>query len=71
MFIDYSGDTVAVIDPTSGEIRHAQIFVAVLGASKYAYAEATWTQTLPDWIASNIRILEYFGAVPSCGSQII
>lgn len=65
VFIDYSGDTVAVIDPKSGEIRTAEIFVATLGASKYAYAEATWTQTLPDWIGSNIRMLEFFGAVPS------
>jgi transposase len=65
VFIDYSGDTVAVIDPKSGEILSAEIFVATLGASKYAYAEATWTQTLPDWIGSNIRMLEFFGAVPS------
>src|SRR5688572_10670899 len=59
------GDTVAVIDPNSGEILNAEIFVATLGASKYAYAEATWTQTLPDWIGSNIRMLEFFGACPS------
>ena len=65
VFIDYSGDTVAVIDPNSGEILTAEIFVATLGASKYAYAEATWTQTLPDWIGANIRMLEFFGAVPS------
>jgi len=65
VFIDYSGDTVAIIDPKSGEVLSAQIFVATLGASKYAYAEATWTQSLPDWIASNIRMLEFFGAVPS------
>lgn len=65
VFIDYSGDTVAVIDPNCGEILTAEIFVATLGASKYAYAEATWTQTLPDWIGSNIRMLEFFGSVPS------
>lgn len=65
VFIDCSGGTVAVIDSTSGEVLTAEIFVATLGASKYAYAEATWTQTLPDWIASNIRMLEFFGAVPS------
>lgn len=65
VFIDYSGDTVAVIDPKSGEIFNAEIFVATLGASKYAYAEATWTQTLPDWIGSTIRMLEFFGCVPS------
>jgi transposase len=46
VFIDYSGDTVAVIDAKSGEILTAEIFVATLGASKYAYAEATWTKVL-------------------------
>ena len=65
LFIDYSGDTACVIDVASGEIRSAQIFVAVLGASKYAYAEATWTQTLPDWIASNIRTLEFINGAPA------
>jgi transposase len=65
LFIDYSGDTVGVIDPASGEVLTAQIFVAVMGASKYAYAEATWTQTLPDWIASHIRAFEFYQSVPS------
>jgi len=65
VFIDYSGDTVTIIDPESGEILTAQIFVATMGASKYTYAEATWTQSLPDWIGSNIRMLEFFTAVPS------
>jgi transposase len=65
VFIDYSGDTVAIVDANSGEILTAQIFVACLGASKYAYAEATWTQSLPDWIGSHIRMLEFFGASPS------
>jgi len=65
LFIDYSGDTVAVIDGASGEILSAQIFVAVMGASKYAYAEASWTQSLPDWIASHIRTLEFLQASPS------
>lgn len=64
LFIDYSGDTVAVIDASTGEIRQAQVFVAVMGASKYTYAEATWTQTLPDWIASNIRALEHLQGSP-------
>ena len=65
LFIDYSGDTVEVIDATSGEFRTAQIFVAVMGASKYAYAEATWTQSLPDWVASHIRAFEFYQAVPA------
>jgi transposase len=65
LFVDYAGQTVAVVDPASGEIREAQIFVATLGASHYTYAEATWTQTLPDWIASHIRCFEFLGAVPA------
>ncbi|WP_418134132.1 IS21 family transposase [Acidihalobacter ferrooxydans] len=60
-FFDYAGPTVPVIDPASGEIRRAQVFVAVLGASSYTYAEATWTQSLPDWIGSHRRALEFFG----------
>ncbi|WP_297391871.1 hypothetical protein [Acidiferrobacter sp.] len=62
-FIDYSGDKVAIIDPQSGEIRFAEIFVAVLGASAYAYVEATWTQKLPDWIASHVRLFGRLGSV--------
>ena len=65
LFIDYSGDKATVIDAASGEVRSAEIFVAVMGASKYTYAEATWTQSLPDWIGSHIRCLEYLGAVPA------
>jgi transposase len=65
LFIDYSGDTQSVIDARTGEVRQAQIFVAVLGASKYAYAEATWTQTLPDFIASHIRAFEHLRSVPA------
>lgn len=65
LFVDYSGQTVAVRDPSSSENREAQIFVAVLGASNYTYAEATWSQKLPDWIGSHVRTFEYLGGVPS------
>jgi transposase len=64
-FIDYAGQTMEIIDPDTGEIREAQIFVGILGASNYTYAEATWSQQLPDWIASNRRMLEFFGGVPA------
>jgi transposase len=64
LFVDYAGPTVSVVDAASGEIREAQIFVAVLGASSYTFAEATWTQTLPDWIGSHVRALAWFGGCP-------
>jgi len=63
-FVDYSGDGVEVIDSSTGEIRRAEIFVGVLGASSYSYAEATWSQDLPDWIGSHIRMVSFFGGVP-------
>jgi len=63
LFVDYAGQTVAVVDPNTGQSRQAQIFVATLGASNYTYAEATWTQGLPDWIASHIRAWEFMGGV--------
>jgi transposase len=64
MFVDYAGQTVDIYDPSSKQLREAQIFIAALGASNYTYAEATWTQTLPDWIASHCRAYEYIGGVP-------
>ena len=63
LFIDYSGDTMAIINGATGEIRRAEIFVAVLGASSYVYAEATWSQQLPDWIGSHVRCFEAMGCV--------
>ena len=64
MFVDYAGQTVEIFDPTTGEVRCAQIFVAVLGASSYTYAEATWSQQLPDWIGSHVRALTFLGGCP-------
>lgn len=63
LFVDYAGQTVPIIDGDSGEIHPAQIFVAVLGASNYTYAEATWTQQLPDWIGSHVRAFTFIGGV--------
>jgi transposase len=63
LFVDYAGQTVPITDPTSGEIRPAAIFVAVLGVSNYTYSEATWSQSLPDWIGSHARTFEHLGGV--------
>ena len=60
-FVDYCGMTVPITDPSTGEEHPAQIFVAVLGASNYTYAEATWSQQISDWTGSHVRAFEYFG----------
>jgi transposase len=64
LFVDYAGQTVPIVNQHSGELREAQIFIAVLGASNYTYAEATWSQSLPDWIGSHQRTFSFLGGVP-------
>lgn len=64
VFVDYAGPTVPIRNMQTGEIRHAQIFVGVLGASNYIYCEAVWNQRRENWIASHVRMFEHFGGVP-------
>jgi transposase len=65
LFVDYAGPTIDVVCPKTGEVRAAQLFVATLGASNYTYVEASWTQSLPDWISSHVRTFEFFGGIPA------
>lgn len=64
LFVDYAGQTMPIVCHTTGEVQFAQIFVAVLGASNYTFAEATWSQRLPDWLGSHARAFEFIGGVP-------
>ena len=64
MFSDFSGDGIPLSDPGTGEVSQVELFVAVLGASNYTYAEAFATQQLPAWVAGHIHAYEYFGGVP-------
>ncbi len=65
LFVDYSGKRPRIVDEATGEVIEVELFVAALGASNLTYAEATRTQRGPDWIASHVRALEYFGGVPA------
>jgi transposase len=67
VFIDYSGVRPKIVDPKTGEVKLVELFVAVLGASDYTYAEVTLTQRLPDFVGSFVRTLEFFGAAPEIG----
>ncbi len=64
LFVDYAGQTVPIVNGDTGEVRTAQVFVAVMGASNYTYCEATWSQKLPDWLNSHARTFEFLGGVP-------
>ncbi len=61
LFVDFAGRTAEVIDGRTGQVIPVQIFVAVTGASSFTYAEAVWSQKLPDWIAAHVRAFAYFG----------
>jgi transposase len=64
MQTDYAGQTIPLIDPQTGVVRQAQIFVALLGASSFTFAMASYSQQLPDWIDGQARALNFFGGVP-------
>ena len=64
LFVDFAGDTVPVFDAVTGQARDAKIFVAVLGASNYTYAEARFSEGLPDWIRAHVNALTFLGGVP-------
>jgi len=63
LFVDFAGQTLPIVDPDTGEVWQAQLFVAVLGASNYTYAEALRSQALPHWIGAHVRA---FGAMGGC-----
>lgn len=64
LFVDYSGSTVAIVSPRTGEIRFAKIFVAVMGASNFTFVIASWTQRKADWIDAHVKAFEFLGGVP-------
>jgi transposase len=64
MFVDYAGQTVPIVHPSTGEVTDARIFIAALGASNYTFAEATAAEDLPSWIQSHIHAFEFFQGVP-------
>lgn len=65
LFVDFAGDTVPVFDVPSGEVRAAHIFVAVLGASNYTFAQARWSEGLADWTAAHVNGFAFLGGVPA------
>jgi len=64
LFIDYCGPTMDIVNPDTGEVRTAQLFVATWGASNYTYAEATWSQNQADFINAHVRAFEFFRGTP-------
>lgn len=64
LFVDYCGPTMPVVNPDTGEVRQAQVFVAVLGASNYTFACASWSQNQADWLNAHVQAFEFFGGVP-------
>ena len=64
IYVDFTGDKMIVTDPFTGQEKEVEVFVAILGASGYTYAEAVFTQRKEDWIGANINALNFFGGAP-------
>ena len=64
LFVDFSGDGVDIVDPRTGEVSVAKLFVAVLGASNYTYVEPVLNEALPTWLAAHVNAFDFFGGVP-------
>lgn len=65
LFVDYCGPTLPVVNPDTGEVREAQVFVAVMGASNYTFACASWSQKQEDWLNAHVQAFEFLGGVPA------
>ncbi len=61
--VDWAGDPAHIIDPDTGEILDAHIFVGVMTYSQYPYVEAFMDEKQPSWIAAHVHMYEYFGGV--------
>jgi transposase len=64
LFVDYCGPTMPVVNPDTGEVRQAQVFVAAMGASNYTFACAHWSQKQEDWLDAHVQAFEFLGGVP-------
>jgi transposase len=69
LFVDWAGDTIPVYDPATGEARPAQLFVAVMGASNYTYAEAAPDQQMASWIRCPCALLGVPGRLSATGGS--
>jgi len=65
LFVDWAGDKISLYDRQTSAVHEASLFVGVLGASNYTYAEACWSEQLESWIGAHLRAFEFFQALPS------
>ncbi len=63
-YVDYAGPTVPILDPKTGMVQSAQVFVAVLGYSNYTFADLHPQQTTAWWIRGHVDAFAYFHGVP-------
>src|SRR2546427_1555766 len=64
LFVDWAGTTIPIHDPRGGPVLQAHLFVAVLGASSYTYAEAMPDEQLASWIGARVRAFEFYQGLP-------
>ncbi len=64
VFVDFAGDTIDIVDPATGEVLPMKLFVAVMGASNYLFAQARASEKIADWIGAHVDLFAFLGGVP-------
>lgn len=64
VFVDFAGRLIPY-EPIGKPKKFAQVFVGVLGCSKYTFATACESQKVPDWIEAHNLMYQFFGGVPA------
>lgn len=64
-FVDFAGDKLSVVDPETGVVREAEVFVATMGASNYVYCDVCWSQDLANWLRLHIDLFDFLGGCPA------
>jgi transposase len=64
VFVDFAGDTIDIVDPATGEVLPMKLFVAVMGASNYIFAQARASEKIADWIGAHVDLFAFLGGVP-------
>ena len=64
VFVDFAGDTIDVVDPSTGEVRPMKLFVAAMGASSYVFAQARPSEQIADWIGAHVDLFAFLGGAP-------
>jgi transposase len=63
-FSDFAGTTLPIVDPKTGEVKKAHLFVCTLGASNYTFAKLYQSEDTQAWCDGHAEAFSYFDGCP-------